>query len=160
MSAYLKWIVPITLLYMMLTGNPEPLNWGLGLLIAIGVVAVIRPNPTPVHWSKLPHALSASALFVVHLMRDLIVSGVEVARLVMQPTPNIQQGIIAIPDATEKDWVTAVSAEAITLTPGEMVVEIGDDGTLYTHTLNVDKSLATSLDAQVQRAHDLEDIRS
>ena len=156
--AYLKWLVPITILYIMLTGNPEPLNWGLGVVIAVGVVGLIRPNPTPIHWSHLPQAFLALVIFLFTLLWDLIASGVQVARLVMQPQPNIQQGIIAIPDATDELWVTTLSAEAITLTPGEMVVEIGEDGTLYTHTLDVDKSLAGSLRAQEERAHQLEEI--
>jgi multicomponent Na+:H+ antiporter subunit E len=88
----------------------------------------------------------------------LIASGVQVARLTLQRNPNIQQGIIAIPDGTDDVMVTTLSAEAITLTPGELVVEIGHDGTLYTHTLNVADSLASSLAAQAERAHQLEEI--
>ncbi len=160
MTAYLKWLVPLTVLYIMLTGNPEPLNWGFGVLVALLLVVLIRPNPTPFNWSRLPHAIGAAILFTLHLLRDLVISGLEVARLVIQREPDIQQGIIAIPDATDIDWVTTASAEAITLTPGEMVVEIGKDGTLYTHTLNVEKSLASSLAAQQLRAHELEEIRA
>lgn len=155
---YLKWIVPITILYIMLTGNPEPLNWLLGLLIAVGVVALIRPNPTPLDWSHLPRALYTLIAFMVLLLRDLIASGIQVARLVLRPPDTFNQGIVAIPDDTHETWVTTLSAEAITLTPGEMVVEIGDDGTLYTHTLDVDKTLANSFAAQQKRARQLEEI--
>ena len=156
--AYLKWLVPITILYVMLTGNAEPANWVLGAVVAAGVVFLIRPNPTPMPWRKLPHAVWASLQFLTTLIIDLIKTGIEVARLVLQTDPHLQQGIIAIPDATEHDWITTVSAEAITLTPGELVVEIGDDGTLYTHTLNVEKTLAKSFEAQEKRAQQLENI--
>ena len=59
---------------------------------------------------------------------------------------------------TDEAWITTVSAEAITLTPGELVVEIGEDGTLYTHTLDVEATLANSAEAQLERAHQLEEI--
>lgn len=156
--AYLKWFVPITLLYLMLTGNFEPLNWVIGILIALGVTGLIRPNPSPIHWSHLPQSAWAVTRFLATLLWDLIESGVQVARLVLTPDLKLQQGIVAIPDGTREDWITTVSAEAITLTPGELVVEIGTDGTLYTHTLNVSKTLAESLDAQTERAHQLEEI--
>ena len=144
----------------MLTGNAEPLNWGVGLLIALGIVGLLRPAPSPINWSHLPQAAWATLKFLSLLLWDLLASGVQVARLVLQPQPNIQQGILAIPDATDKGWITTISAEAITLTPGELVVEIGEDGTLYTHTLNVQKSLTASLHAQEDRAQQLEEIAS
>ena len=71
---------------------------------------------------------------------------------------DIQQGIIAIPDQTDQEWITTVSAEAITLTPGELVVEIGSDGTLYTHTLDVKVTLNESAQSQADRVHQLEEI--
>ena len=97
--AYLKWLAPLTLLYVLLTSNAEPLNWVLGLLIALGVVGLIRPKPTPIHWSHLPRATATITLFIVKLLWELIVSGVQVARLIVQPTLAIRQGIVAIPDA-------------------------------------------------------------
>ena len=158
--AYLKWLVPMTILYIMLTGNPEPLNWGLGLLLSLIIVGLIRPNPTPIQWTHLPRAAYLTIVFSIGLIWDLIASGIEVARLTLQSKPGIRQGIVAIPDATEEDWVTTFSAEAITLTPGELVVEIGDDGTLFVHTLDIDKTLAHSTQAQVERARQLEEIAS
>lgn len=156
--AYLKWILPTTLLYLMLTGNFEPLNWGLGLFVALAVVALLRPEPTPIRWSHLPQAAIGTMLFIAKLLKELLVTGIQVAQLVLQKEPNIQQGIVAIPDATNEAWVTTVSAEAITLTPGEMVVEIGPDGTLYTHTLDVNATVKNSLAQQKNRASQLEGI--
>jgi multisubunit Na+/H+ antiporter MnhE subunit len=158
MSAYLKWIVPLTLLYIALTSNIEPLNWIVGVLIALVVVALIRPNSTPIHWPNLPRTLAFVVLFMLTLLWDLIVSGLQVARLVLQSNPDINQGIVAIPDATNVEWITTVSAEAITLTPGELVVEMGRDGTLYTHTLDVAKTLENAAALQAERARQLEEI--
>ncbi|MCO5190701.1 MAG: Na+/H+ antiporter subunit E [Anaerolineae bacterium] len=158
MIGRLKWIVVLTLMYVALTANAELLNWLLGVFIAMGVVVLIRPNPSHIAWRNLPHAAITGTTFVLTVLWDLIVSGLQVARLVLQPRLDIQQGIIAIPDQTDQEWITTVSAEAITLTPGELVVEIGSDGTLYTHTLDVKVTLNESAQSQADRVHQLEEI--
>jgi multisubunit Na+/H+ antiporter MnhE subunit len=162
MIAYLKWMVPLILLYIALTANAEPLNWLLGALVAFGVVVLIRPKSAQSsadfapQWLNLPALLWAVFVFIITLFWDLAVSGIQVARLVLQAEPKIKQGIIAVPGATDKAWVTTMSAAAITLTPGEIVLEIGHDGTLYIHSLDVDKSQKNAAQDQVKRARQLE----
>ena len=158
MSGYLRWLIPLVVLYIMLTGNPEPANWLVGLILGIGVIILLRPAPVPIDLRRVPKAFVAAISFLFTLFVDLIVSGLQVTRLVLQRNPAIEQGIVAIPDATQESWITTASAEAITLTPGELVVEIGDDGTLYTHTLDVDASLAAAEEAQAGRVRQLEEL--
>lgn len=158
MLRFLKYIVPLTILYVALTNNFEWRNWLLGVVLSVVIVWLIQPDPDPIHWSHLPQAALRSVQFLALLMWDLIMSGIGVAKLVVQRSPDIKQGIVAIPDATDKGWITTASAEAITLTPGELVVEIGEDGTLYTHTLNVPRTLANSVEEQAKRAQQLEEI--
>ena len=43
---------------------------------------------------------------------------------------------------------TALSAHAITLAPGEMVVEIGEGGVMYTHTLDASQAADYVAEAQ------------
>jgi multisubunit Na+/H+ antiporter MnhE subunit len=57
---------------------------------------------------------------------------------------------VAIPVKCESDLNRALSAHAITLTPGEMVVEVAEDGTMYTHMLD-----ATDADEHVREAQEL-----
>jgi multicomponent Na+:H+ antiporter subunit E len=64
----------------------------------------------------------------------------------------INPGIVAIPTQCESDLSRALSTHAITLTPGEMVVEIGKDGTMYTHMLD-----ATDADERVAEAQETRD---
>lgn len=158
MIGYLRYILPLTALYLALTNNLEPVNWLIGLGLSVGIVRLIRPNKAPIQWRYLPKATVAAITFLARLIWDLIVSGVQVAGLVIQKNPDIEQDIIAIPDATQQTWITVASAAAITLTPGELVVEIGEDGTLYTHTLYADQTLNKSIKAQEQRADQLEEI--
>lgn len=148
---YLKWIVPLTLLYIALTANAEPLNWLLGVLLAVGITALLRPELTTVNWRNVPIALWTGVKFVAALQWDLLVSSIQVARIVLQRDMPLRQGIFALPTGSEREAVAVLSAQAITLTPGEMVVEMDDDGTLYVHSLDVVKSAETAPAAQRQR---------
>jgi multicomponent Na+:H+ antiporter subunit E len=69
------------------------------------------------------------------LAREILLNGLDVARIVLTPSLPIAPGIIAVPSECQSDLCTALSALVITASPGEIVVEIGDDGTLYTHFL-------------------------
>jgi multicomponent Na+:H+ antiporter subunit E len=133
-------------LYLFLTGNVRPGNLLLGLLLATGVTLLLRP------WSahagtgrsighdlrRLPGALFALGRYLGILFVELVQAGVQVAGIVIFDRP-INPGIIAIPTFTDSPLAAALSAHAITLTPGEMVVEM-DEGVMYTHCLDVTDS--------------------
>jgi multicomponent Na+:H+ antiporter subunit E len=85
------------------------------------------------------------------LLKDLLVSGLQVAHIVLSPSLPIKPGIIAIPAGTDSELATALSAHSISVTPGEVVVEISDDGVMYTHVLDVTQSNEARLSAQERR---------
>ena len=146
---YLRVIIPSLFLYLALTGN---FAWGnilLGLLVALLVALLVQPGDGLADPSNLPAALVALLRYVLVLAYDLIVSGVQVARIVLDPRLPIRPGIVAIPTDCQSELGRALSAHAISLTPGELVVEVGEDGTMYTHCL--DASQATDLVANVQK---------
>ena len=60
------------------------------------------------------------------------------ARIILHPKLPIQSGIVGIRAASESELGRALSAHAISLPPGELFVEMGEDGTLYIHSLDVD----------------------
>lgn len=158
--AYLKWLIPLTLFYLALTGNGEPLNWLLGLLLATAITALLRPQPAPIVWRRLPAAFWAGAHFLLTLLWDLLVSSLQVSRLILQREIRLQQGIMALSSGSSSDLVTSLSAKAITLTPGELVVEIDHNNTLYIHSLDIVAAAAHEPDAQKRRRQQLEKIVS
>ena len=152
MSQMLQVSVPLFIVYLALTGNAEPANLVVGALVAVGI-SLLRPkmNLPLISPKRLPQFLWAGIRYIFVLAWDVIRGGISTARIVLDPNLPLNPGIIAIPSGTQSELGTALSAHSITLSPGEMVVAIDDEGMMYTHCLNVDDSEEIVADAQKLR---------
>lgn len=146
------------LVYLALTMNLAINNIVVALLIGAGVALFIKPERTYVPLSRLPRGIVTFFVYVALLILDVIRSGINVARIVLDPRLPIRPGVVAIKSGSKTELGTALSAHAITITPGEMVIEIGDDGTMYTHCLDAVSSGAGADAAQAKRREMLEKI--
>ena len=144
-------IVGLWLLYLALSENLEWSNLLLGLLIAVGLTALMRPQRGRLPLRRLPVALLALMRYLFVVARDALKSGLIAARLVLDPALPVEPGIVAIPSGCDSELATALSAHAITLAPGEMVVEIGEDGVMYTHALDATHASEYVAEAQHMR---------
>ncbi len=151
-------IILLTLAYLAFTSNLDPRNIIVGVLLSLIVTVLIRPERKILNMRHLPSTLWAMIRYAGLLLYDLVASGVQVARIVLSPQMKLRPGIIAIPAGTTSDTATALSAHAITLTPGELVVEISAECTLYTHCLDATESATLVKDAQQLRANLLSEI--
>ena len=158
MLAHLRLTLICWLIYLAITANLEPSNLIVGLLIGVAITVIVRPVSQPLPLSRLPGAILNLARYTLWLSIDIIRNGIRVARIVLDPRLPIRPGIIAIPSGMKSELGVALSAHAITVTPGEQVVEIGDDGTMYTHCLDVVSSAAGAEEAQRKRRAMLESI--
>jgi multicomponent Na+:H+ antiporter subunit E len=150
----------LTAVYIALTANLQPANILLGLIIAMGIVLLLRPAGlrTNIKWRFSAAGVLALFRYILLLVYDLIISGIQVARIVLSPDLPIKQGNIAIPTTCETEVAQALSAHAITVTPGEMVVEIDKEGTMYTHVLDATHAEEDARRAQKMREEMLEKI--
>ena len=144
-------IVGLWLVYLALTANFKLNNLVLGLLIAIGLTLLMRPPRGAFEIGRLPSALLALGRYLLVVLADVVKSGLAVARLVLDPDLPVKPGIIAIPSGCDSELATALSAHAITLAPGEVVIEIGEDGMMYTHTLDATRAVEYVQEAQQLR---------
>ena len=151
-------IVPLLFVYLEISSNFEFNNLVAGLLIVTTITLLIGPRRTGMEWRRLPSAVVALVHYLVILTYDLIKSGVLTARIVLDPSLPIEPGIVAIPAECESDLEVALSAHAITLTPGEMVIEMDEQGVMYTHCLEVTKAEKYVAEAQKMRKDLLERI--
>lgn len=138
MVTYLLLAAPLLLVYLALTGNIALNNIILGAILALAMVALMRPKlpPTGRRWRHLPGALIAAFLYLLLLLVDLIRSGLQVAWIVVHPSLPIQPGLVVIKSGGQSELAVALAAHAISVTPGELVVEIDEDGNMLTHCLD------------------------
>jgi len=134
--------------YLALSTNFELGNIVVGALIALGVAVLLRPSRRTFDLRRAPSILLALARYLIVLAVDLVTSGFQVARIVLSPSLPIRPGIVAIPALTDSEMATALSAHALSVTPGELVVEIGEDYTFYVHCLDATHGEEYKVEAQ------------
>jgi multicomponent Na+:H+ antiporter subunit E len=144
-------VIALLFTYLALSASVGIPNVILGLLIALGALGLLRPKRLPVNWAGLPSAFSAMVKFMMALMRNVIASGIQVALIVLHPKLPIQSGIVAVPPESDSEIGQAIGAHAISLAPGELLIEMGEDGTMYIHSLDVFETERSVHKAQVHR---------
>lgn len=134
----LAWLV---IAWLALWGEVSVANLVSGLAVGAALL-VVFPNPSlsvgPVRpvWMVVFHAY-----FLIKLCQATAI----VAWEVVAPRSRIREGIIGVAVTTDSDAVITIVANAISLTPGTLTVEVGEDpSTLFVHVLHL---------------HDVEEIR-
>jgi multicomponent Na+:H+ antiporter subunit E len=117
------------------SGSASPHNLLLGFVLGAMALAVVRgsfPRMSDIRVRPVA-ALSLALLF----LKELALSAWTVAVTVLSPRMDIKPGIFAFPLTVDRDFEITLLANLITLTPGTLSVDVGDDGrTLYVHALD------------------------
>lgn len=148
---YARTILILLVIYLALTGNLQASNLVLGLLVAGAATVLLRPQPGRMELRRLPAAIWATVRYIAILAADVVRSGISVARIVLDPKLPIQPGIITIHSGCRSELANALSAHALSITPGELVIGIGADGAMYTHCLDATHSAEYTAEAQAMR---------
>lgn len=151
MMRYFPFILLLTLIYLLLTANFEWLNIFTGVLIAVLMTWLLRPRLKSSSWRRVPAAFLALIQYVGIMVLDIINGGIMVARSVWSKKIDIDPAIVAIPSGCDSEFATALSAHAISVSPGELMVEVDEDGVMYTHVLDVTHSSEYKEQAQQMR---------
>lgn len=117
------------------TGSFSLLNLVFGFVIAAIALWIIREQFNTSAY--IARAWRVTSLILVFL-KDLTVSALKVAAIVLSPTRSYQPGFIAFPLTTDRNAEIALLANMITLTPGTLSVDVSDDkSTLFIHCIDV-----------------------
>lgn len=114
------------------------LSWAnvLGGLVVGLVVLTVFPLP-PVTFAGRLHPLPLLR-FTLRFLRDLVVASVQIAALALRFGHPPLGAIIAVPLRVRSDLNLTLTAEALSLVPGSLIVEVDRDaGILYVHILGV-----------------------
>jgi multicomponent Na+:H+ antiporter subunit E len=124
----------LTVAWVVLWSDLSAANVASGLLVA-GAITLAFDTWRPGGIVLRPLAV---ARFLGTFAYLLVASTVVVARTIVTPRDRIRTGIVAVPLHGCTDAVTTLIADAITLTPGTLTVEVQRDPlTLYVHALDV-----------------------
>lgn len=104
-----------------------------GVVVAVAIVAVFGQRP-----GRLIVRPVALVRFTLYFTRKLVESTVVVARAVISPRSAVHTGVVAVPLEGCSDAVVTLIADAISLTPGTLTIEVHQDPpTLFVHALDV-----------------------
>lgn len=123
----------LTVIWIVLWSDLSIANVAGGLLVAT-VIAVLFDT-----WNNgtFPIRPVHAIRFAVYFLYKLVEASIVVARTVIAPRNRVRTGIIAVPLRGCSDAVATLVADAISLTPGTLTLEVRRDPlTLYVHALD------------------------
>ena len=133
----------LTAIWVLLWGSFTPLTVVAGALIAT-VVLIAFPLP-PITYAGRVHPIG-----VLHLagrfVLDLVVASAQVAAMAFRFGRVPRSAVIAVPLRVPTDLGLTLTAEALSLVPGSLIVDVDrESGVLYVHVLGIkDKTEADS----------------
>ncbi|QYN37375.1 Na+/H+ antiporter subunit E [Pseudonocardia sp. DSM 110487] len=124
MTRSLPAVLWLTFVWVLLWGTFSPASIVGGILVAVLVTALFRLPPATDRLPVRPLPVLRLALF---LLWDLAVSGAEVSWQVLRHGPRASGAIMAMPLISSSDRVVTVMANALSLSPGTMALQIDHD---------------------------------
>ncbi len=134
----------------------------LGVVLLGAIVGLFVAYFTSRFWPGAPRLRNPRviAAYVGVVMKDIFVSNIEVAKLVLfRPGNELRSQFITVPLDLRSPEAIAALAGTITLTPGTLSADISADGrALLIHCLNVDDPDAAVADIKARYERPLKEI--
>lgn len=124
----------LTLVWAAVSGSFTVANLVLGFSVGALSLILVRGQMVP----RLHRVAPLKLLLLTGLFaRELALSAIKVAILVLRPRMQLRPGIFAYPLTVTRDFEITLLANLITLTPGTLSVDVSKDRkTLYVHALD------------------------
>ncbi len=131
-----------------LSGKVDALMVGTGLVVAVLVSWASKPLISPTATTlRLGRGTLKLLAYLPWLIKEIIVSGVDVMKRVLHPQMPIKPQIVEIEVDLETDVAKVLLANSITLTPGTVTVDI-EGNKFIVHALT-DKALESLLSGEM-----------
>jgi multicomponent Na+:H+ antiporter subunit E len=156
-SRFLVSLVLLTLLWALALASADPWDLLIGALLSAALLWALRgflfTHGLRHPLGGLPRRLLALVPFAVAVLFDVIRGTWEVTRVSLRLRPLGRPGIVAVPMGERSETGVAVTALAMTLSPGSVLVDVDwDRRVLFFHFL--DASDPERLRAQQERMYD------
>ena len=123
--------------YLALSTNISLYNVLSGAVITGVILWLIPLRRRPVQVRDIPGGVRALVVYLFLVAKNVLLGGIQVARVVLTPRMPLKSGVVAIKPGCDHELGQALIAHAISLSPGELLIETGEDGTMYIHSLDV-----------------------
>jgi multicomponent Na+:H+ antiporter subunit E len=138
-------LIALVALWVFLWDHVDALTIVTGVVLAIAVTRALYLPPVLLSGRFNPWR---ALLLGLRMMFDVVVASLQVAFFAIDPRWKPMNAIIAVQLLTRSDFVITLTAEAITVVPGTVVVDIDRErGLLYLHVLG------TRTEADLERTH-------
>jgi multicomponent Na+:H+ antiporter subunit E len=130
----------LTALWIVLWRDLSVVNVAGGVLVATVIGWAVTLSSTGVSGRDVRFRPLPAVVFLGYFAWKLVEANLVLAREIVTPRNRIRTGIIAVPATGCSDLVVTVVANAVTLTPGTVTLEVRRvDGTcrLYVHVLHL-----------------------
>jgi multicomponent Na+:H+ antiporter subunit E len=129
-------VVVLVFIWALLWGSFNWLSLVGGLLVT-GVILLVFPLP-PVIFAGRIHPLGVLR-FLARFLWDLVVASVQISRLAFRFGHTPRSAVIGVALRVPSDLMLTLTAEAVSLVPGSLIVEVDRiAGVLYLHVLGVE----------------------
>lgn len=127
--------IAIALVWMVLRNEFTLIEFFLGYLVGILALFILRRFLTFDFYLRRVYAFIK---LVILFFQQLILSNIDMIKVVLKPKLDVQPGIFAFPTKLEAKWEITLLASLITLTPGTLSMYFSEDGkTIYIHAIDV-----------------------
>ncbi len=122
--------------WLLLTGSLDPAELIAGFVVALVVTLISRPHLSIFNGLRLtPSALPAFLAYVGIFLVALLRANLDVARRVLSPSLPLRPALVEVRTSLKSPLGRLILANSITLTPGTLTVDVGED-TLLIHWID------------------------
>ncbi|PYZ94211.1 Na+/H+ antiporter subunit E [Salipaludibacillus keqinensis] len=127
--------IGLAFIWMLLRNEYTMIEFALGYIVGLALLYVLRRF---LHFDFYFRRVIAVFKLLILFLYKLILSNVDMIKIVLSPKMDIQPGIIAVPTKLRTDWEVTLLANLISLTPGTLTMNFSENGrTLYVHSIHV-----------------------
>jgi len=125
----------IAIMWMFLSESYQFSTFIVGYLLGIGLLFTLRRFiPDSFYLQRVSKFIKLILLFV----RELILSNIDILKVVYSPKLDIEPGIFTLPTELRSNFEITLLANLISLTPGTLSIAVSEDHTkIYVHAMDI-----------------------
>ncbi|MCC5912191.1 MAG: Na+/H+ antiporter subunit E [Clostridiaceae bacterium] len=155
---HLMLFILLFLFWMMLSPSITVKSALVGIVVSLGVVfyskdIVFNEEEIPLFtFFRIGKFFS----FIACLVVEIVKANIQVAKIVLSPSLPISPKVVRVPVKFQKDFDKVLYANAVTLTPGTLTVDLDDDGYII-HALTAEAAEDLNDSVMERRVRKLEE---